>query len=90
MSTKRSRRKEREKQKNAPKPQVSPKTPRQRIFTNEFRLGESVAIIRHDHGWEDGGVVGKITSLSPSSATVTSEDGGEYFISHCRNIRKAL
>lgn len=88
MSTKRSRRKEREKQKNAPKP--APKTPRQRIFTEEFKIGESVAIIRHDHGWEDGRVVGKITSLSPSSATVESEDGGKYFISHCRNIRKAF
>lgn len=59
---------------------------RQRIFTEEFELGQQVSIIRTKHGWFDGNESGIITELSPHSATVTTEEGYEYEIDHCRDI----
>lgn len=90
MSTKRSRRREREKLKTNPAPEIK-RQPRQRFFTEDFRIGETVAIIRHDHGWEDGGLIGRISSLSPTSCTVYVDEEdrrGEYYINHCRDIHK--
>jgi hypothetical protein len=58
-----------------------------RIFTNEFKLGDEVSIIRHRHGWEDGGVVGVIVELSEFSCVVQDDAGWRYEISHCRDIR---
>lgn len=92
MSTKRSRRRELEKQRNLKKQEPEKKQqPRQRYFTEEFSIGDEVAIIRHDHGWEDGGLTGRIVSLSPTGCTVrVSEENrsGDFEIHHCRDIYK--
>jgi hypothetical protein len=58
-----------------------------RIFTNEFKLGDEVSVIRHRHGWEDGGVVGVIVELSEFSCVVQDDEGEQYEIRHCRDIR---
>lgn len=66
-----------------------PPTPRQRVFTNEFSLGDTVSVIRAEHGWHDGAVSGEITEMSAKSATVVdSETGSSYEINHPRDIRK--
>jgi hypothetical protein len=39
--------------KNQPK---KPPTPRQRLFTNEFKLGDLVSVTREEHGWHEGAV----------------------------------
>lgn len=59
---------------------------RQRIFTEEYELNQQVAIIRTRHGWFNGNEVGIITEISPHGATVTTEEGDEYEIEHCRDI----
>jgi hypothetical protein len=64
-------------------------TPRQRLFTNEFKVGQRVCIIRHEHGWHDGNLEGVIIpGMTPHSAVVKSDDGGKYFIDHPRDIQK--
>lgn len=74
--------------KGKPKHKQTGKTPRQRLFTNEFKKGDLVSIIREHHGWHDGRTTGRITELSPGSCTVRSEDGAEYQIDHPRDISK--
>jgi hypothetical protein len=71
--------------KNQPK---KPPTPRQRLFTNEFKLGDRVSVIREEHGWHEGAVEGRITFMTPTSCTVTSDEGSEYSINHPRDIHK--
>ena len=61
---------------------------RQRLFTNEFAVGDEVAIIRARHGWHDGHTHGKITRLSTHEAIVMTEDHSQYEIEHPRDIRK--
>lgn len=64
-------------------------TPRQRLFTDEYKLGDHVCVIRAEHGWHDGGVEGYIVSLSANSCTVFDDETGyEYFINHPRDIIK--
>lgn len=63
-------------------------TQRTRLFTNEFVIGDAVGIVRHRHGWHDGELHGKITSMNSHEATVKSEDGCQYEIEHPRDIRK--
>lgn len=63
-------------------------TPR-RKFTDEFKLDQLVYIIRHQHGWEDGRVQGRIRWMSETQATVTDPSTGfDYYIDHCRDIRQ--
>ena len=63
-------------------------TPRTRLFTNEFEVGDEVAIIRARHGWHDGNTHGKITRLSTHEAIVMTDDHSRYEIEHPRDIRK--
>jgi len=67
-----------------------PPTPRQRLFTNEFKLGDRVSVTREEHGWHEGAIQGRITAMTPTSCTVTSDEGPEYQyqINHPRDIRK--
>lgn len=65
-----------------------PPTPRQRFFTDEFQLGDLVSVTRHQHGWHDGDLEGRVTAMTPTSCTVTSEDGCDYYIDHPRDINK--
>lgn len=67
---------------------MSKPTPRQRLFTNEFKVGDRVYIIREKHGWHDGGVEGVIADMTPHSAIVRSDDGIDYTIEHPRDIGK--
>ena len=62
--------------------------PRTRLFTNEYVKGDKVAIIRERHGWHDGHTHGVIAELTTHEATVTTEEGGSYHITHPRDIRK--
>lgn len=62
--------------------------PRQRIFSNEFSVGDTVAIIRHRHGWEDGKVCGEVVKLTDFSMKVKSVNGSVYEIEHPRDARK--
>lgn len=71
-----------------PRPAKKGNTPRQRLFTKEYKVGESVSITRERHGWHDGRASGKIISLSDFSCTVRSDDGCEYLIEHPRDISK--
>lgn len=64
-------------------------TPRKRLFTNEFRIGDQVAIIRTEHGWYDGGLEGRITCLADYVAEVTDEHGIVHEINHPRDIYKS-
>ena len=61
-------------------------TPRQRLFTNEFKLGDKVGIIRTEHGWHDGDLCGTIVWIDPMFAHVEAEDGYTYTIYHPRDI----
>jgi hypothetical protein len=61
-------------------------TQRQRLFTNEYALGQEVAIIRSEHGWFDGSAGGIITIISEYYCEVTDEDGITYTINHPRDI----
>lgn len=62
-------------------------TPRQRLFTNEYRIGDEVAIIRERHGWHDGRTIGKIVQMDAYSAVVKTSDN-KFVIEHPRDIRK--
>lgn len=74
--------------KGKPRHKQTVKTPRQRLFTKEFKKGDIVSITRHHHGWEDGRVQGRITSLSTMGCTVTDDEGCTYEIDHPRDIHK--
>jgi len=63
-------------------------TPRQRLFTDEYKIGDRVAIIREKHGWHDGGVIGNIVDMTPNQAKVRDDDGITYIIIHPRDIYK--
>lgn len=67
------------------KPQGSATPPRK--FTDDFKREDEVSIIRTRHGWFDGRVSGRISSLTDWSATVTDSDGIEYAIEKPRDIR---
>lgn len=60
---------------------------RKRLFTNEFKKGDKVAIIREEHGWHDGALEGVITDLGPEYCVVRVK-GCEYYINHPRDIYK--
>lgn len=74
--------------KGKPRHKQTSKTPRQRLFTKEFKKGDLVSITREHHGWHDGRTSGRIISLSANSCTVRSDDGCEYQIDHPRDISK--
>lgn len=69
---------------------------RRRIFTEEFKLGQRVGIIRSEHGWFDGELSGEIVEISPDSCVVRIEEGSpargvkwhthNITIKHCRDI----
>lgn len=65
---------------------------KRRLFTDEFKMGEEVCIIRHRHGWEDGRVSGIITKLEPTYAEVTDlsdkKNPAVYEIGHPRDISR--
>lgn len=65
-------------------------TPRQRSFHGEFRMGDEVSVIRHEHGWENGLVTGRIIFMTSYSATVEDFDGNKYHIEHPRDISKVI
>lgn len=53
--------------------------------------GIRVAVIRHEHGWEDGGLEGTITARyqRPSGSwgyEVTSDEGGVFEINSTKDI----
>lgn len=51
------------------KEKAGPTPPRK--FTDSFKLGQMVSIIRTKHGWFDGHIKGKITKISDFSCQVT-------------------
>lgn len=59
---------------------------RQRFFTDEYRLGDYVYIIRTRHGWHDRRINGEIVKLEPHKAVVRDNFGTEYEIDHPRDI----
>ena len=64
---------------------------RQRLFTNEYSIGDAVAIIRERHGWHDGHTHGKISKIDSHTAIVAVGEGKDYTtyeIKHPRDIRK--
>lgn len=66
---------------------AKPNTP-PRKFTDEFKRGDEVRVIRTDHGWFDGRVGGKIVTISDYSCLVRAADGDEYEIEKPRDIYK--
>lgn len=73
--------------KNRHKPQP---TPRQRLFTKEFQIGDHVSIIREEHGWHEGAISGYIVKMSDTFCVVFDENSGcAYGINHPRDIRKS-
>lgn len=62
-------------------------TPRK--FTDDFALGDDVAIIRHKHGWHNGEIGGPIVAISDYTCTVRVEGeyAGDYDIPKPRDIR---
>jgi hypothetical protein len=56
---------------------------RPRSFSDTFKVGDRVRIIRHDHGWCDGDIVGTLISLG---GLVEDGDGYTYEINHPRDI----
>ena len=62
-------------------------TPRKRLFTHEFALGDYVTIVRTKHGWLDG-EPGTITKISEMTCSVTTDEGYVYEIVHPRDICK--
>lgn len=65
-----------------------PPTPRQRLFTKEFKLRDRVYIIRHEHGWSDGADEGTIIGIHSHHCTVQDDAGVKFEINHPRDIRK--
>ena len=73
------------------KPRHKPQpTPRQRLFTQEFELGDHVYVIREEHGWHDGAVEGYIVQMTDTTCVVFDDGdrGGPYLINHPRDISK--
>lgn len=62
-------------------------TPRQRLFTQEYKLNDKVGVIRSQHGWFEGSVEGHITQISDEEVIVTEEKSGyQHQINHPRDI----
>lgn len=62
-------------------------TPRQRLFTDEFKVGDFVIVTRYKHGYFDGGILGQIESLTEYNAYVLIDDGAHRIeIEHPRDI----
>lgn len=64
-----------------------------RKFTDSFKLGDEVNIIRHKHGWHDGDIGGPIVEISDYACTVEVQDdrdfNGRYDIPKPRDIKLA-
>lgn len=63
-------------------------TPRQRFFTNEFKIGDKVAAARTRHGWHDYSLIGIIIRIGLFSCVIQDNDGHEYSINRPRDIAK--
>lgn len=62
-------------------------TPYQRLFTQEFKIGDHVSIIRDEHGWYDSSIQGKISKISDQQAIVIEDQTGyEHLINHPRDL----
>lgn len=61
----------------------------QKRFTDYFKLGDSVSIIRTEHGWHDGRLQGTVKVVQPYGCVV-STDQGDYFIEKVRDIYKNI
>lgn len=67
-----------------------PPTPRQRLFTKEFELGDHVYVVREEHGWHDGALDGYVVSMTDMFCVVFNEESGcAYGINHPRDIHKS-
>ena len=69
-------------------------TPKKK-FTDHFKLGDRVSVIRDQHGWYDGTIGGLITFIDEHSCNVTIDDdfhkhhlGEVLTIYKVRDIRK--
>jgi len=66
-------------------------TPRQRLFTDEFKIGDEVSITRTEHGWLDGESGGKIIKLDKHfchvKCTYGNFKGHTFTIDHPRDIK---
>lgn len=49
-----------------------------RKFTDDFHLGDEVNIIRHEHGWHDGGIGGLIVEITDYTCVVEVTDDRDY------------
>lgn len=61
---------------------------KRRRFTDDFKLGDKVSVIRTEHGWFDGSLVGTITEIGDYHCIVTDKDGIGYYILKPRDIYK--
>jgi len=61
-----------------------------RKFTDEFKLGDYVYVIREENGWHEGAVSGIIMSIEDYSCQVSDIDNKDiiYTIKNCRDIYK--
>ena len=62
-------------------------TQRERLFTNEYKIGDRVSILRTRHGWFDGKLEGRVVGVSTMSAVVEDEDGNRHEINHPRDLK---
>lgn len=65
-------------------------TERRRSFTDEYKLGDKVAVIRTEHGWHDGSLIGRISWIVSDACAVTDDDGFVHQINHPRDIQKVV
>lgn len=61
---------------------------RKKLFKEEYKAGEYVAIVRAEHGWHNCRTSGKIIRLEDKFCIVLGDDGYEYKINHPRDLRK--
>ena len=63
-------------------------TPRQRLFTKEYKLGDHVSITREAHGWHEGARSGYIVEMSDDCGIVLDDEDTPitYEINHPRDI----
>lgn len=59
-----------------------------RKFTDDFKLGDNVAIIRYEHGWFDGSIGGPIIKINDFYCTVECKWGEKHCINYKFDIRK--
>lgn len=62
------------------------------MLRKEFKKGDSVAIIRHRHGWEDGAIKGTVSSVrhrrgGAAFYTVVDADGQEYDVRSTKDLK---